>query len=268
MAEWHRIITSPYTGSMSMSGSFNVDGDSTITGNVTINGTASVSNLIVKQIGYSSGSNQLGDAANDTQTIYGTVVIPTGSLTVTGSVNITGTSVAAVGTARSTNIVPILSASANNDTLVGLDINPIFSTGSFTGVTTVGLRAVNNQNTSATATIGGIQAINNLVVTSSGITSYSPQFILSAPSYRGDTLTSFTSNIILGAAFTSGGSINADYGTFTISNVSPYRSTNYMTIGAFGSFNIANSSVSMTGADGTFSVSNGNFRGADRKSVV
>jgi hypothetical protein len=69
MAEWHRIITSPYTGSMSMSGSFNVDGDATITGNVTINGTASVENLIVKQIGYSSGSNQLGDAANDSDVI-------------------------------------------------------------------------------------------------------------------------------------------------------------------------------------------------------
>jgi len=69
-----------------MSGSFNVDGDATITGNVTINGTASVENLIVKQIGYSSGSNQLGDAANDVQTLYGTVRIPTGSLIVTGSI--------------------------------------------------------------------------------------------------------------------------------------------------------------------------------------
>ena len=86
MAEWHRIITSPYTGSMSMSGSFNVDGNAVITGNVTINGTASVENLIVKQIGYSSGSNQLGDAANDTQTLYGSVIIPTGSLTISGSI--------------------------------------------------------------------------------------------------------------------------------------------------------------------------------------
>ena len=57
----------------------------TISGNVTILGTASINTLIVNQIGYSSGSNQLGDAANDVQTLYGTVVIPTGSLTVTGS---------------------------------------------------------------------------------------------------------------------------------------------------------------------------------------
>jgi hypothetical protein len=59
--------------------------NATISGNVTVLGTASINSLIVNQIGYSSGSNQLGDAADDTQTLYGTVVIPTGSLTVTGS---------------------------------------------------------------------------------------------------------------------------------------------------------------------------------------
>jgi len=64
--------------------------DLTFNGNLTLNGTASISNLVVNQTQYSSGSNQLGDAANDTQTLYGTVVIPTGSLTVTGSVRSTG----------------------------------------------------------------------------------------------------------------------------------------------------------------------------------
>jgi hypothetical protein len=58
----------------------------TITGNVTVLGTASINTLIINQIGYSSGSNQLGDTAEDTQTLFGTVIIPTGSLTVTGSV--------------------------------------------------------------------------------------------------------------------------------------------------------------------------------------
>jgi hypothetical protein len=62
----------------------------TISGNVTVLGTASINTLIVNQIGYSSGSNQLGDAANDTQTLFGTVVIPTGSLTVSGSVIVSG----------------------------------------------------------------------------------------------------------------------------------------------------------------------------------
>jgi hypothetical protein len=45
---------------------------------------------VVNQTVLSTGSNQLGDAANDTQTLYGSVIIPTGSLTVTGSVRSTG----------------------------------------------------------------------------------------------------------------------------------------------------------------------------------
>ena len=58
-------------------------------GNLTLNGTASISYLNVQyesaSVIYSSGSNQLGDAPNDTQTLYGSVVIPTGSLVVSGS---------------------------------------------------------------------------------------------------------------------------------------------------------------------------------------
>jgi len=56
-----------------------------ITGNVTVLGTASINTLVVNQTQLSTGSNQLGDAVDDFQTLYGTVRIPTGSLTVTGS---------------------------------------------------------------------------------------------------------------------------------------------------------------------------------------
>ena len=60
-------------------------------GNLTLNGTASISYLNVQyesaSVIYSSGSNQLGDAANDTQTLYGSVIVPTGSLTVSGIVS-------------------------------------------------------------------------------------------------------------------------------------------------------------------------------------
>ena len=81
---------SEVTGSLLVTDSTSVSSftasNATISGNVTVLGTASINSLIVNQIGYSSGSNQLGDAADDTQTLYGTVVIPTGSLTVSGSV--------------------------------------------------------------------------------------------------------------------------------------------------------------------------------------
>jgi hypothetical protein len=77
------------------SGSANIVGATTmssalVTGNVTVLGTASIGTLVVNQTVLSTGSNQLGDSANDTQTLYGSVIIPTGSLTVSGSARING----------------------------------------------------------------------------------------------------------------------------------------------------------------------------------
>jgi hypothetical protein len=83
--------------------------DLTFNGNLTLNGTASISTLVVNQTQYSSGSNQLGDAANDTQTLFGTVRIPTGSLTVTGST--------------------IISSSANTQLQVGSNLLFVSSSG-------------------------------------------------------------------------------------------------------------------------------------------
>jgi hypothetical protein len=66
----------------------------TINGNVILNGTASIAFLNVtyesSSIIISTGSNIFGDAADDSQILYGTVSIPTGSLTVSGSTTITG----------------------------------------------------------------------------------------------------------------------------------------------------------------------------------
>lgn len=66
--------------------------DLTFNGNLTLNGTASINYLNViyetASVIYSSGSNQFGDASNDTQTLYGSVIVPTGSLTVSGSLTV------------------------------------------------------------------------------------------------------------------------------------------------------------------------------------
>jgi len=85
----------PYTGSAEITGSLKVIGPFTassalVTGNVVVLGTASINTLVVNQTQLSTGSNQLGDAANDFQTLFGTVRIPTGSLTITGSALISG----------------------------------------------------------------------------------------------------------------------------------------------------------------------------------
>jgi hypothetical protein len=95
----------PFTGSAEITGSLNVIGpftasSSLITGNVVVLGTASINTLIVNQTKYSSGSNQLGDAADDTQTLYGTVKIPTGSLSVNGQTSITGSLIVSGGIAQ------------------------------------------------------------------------------------------------------------------------------------------------------------------------
>ena len=57
--------------------------------NVRVYGTASIALLNVtlesSSVIYSSGSNQFGDAVDDVQSLYGSVIIETGSLTITGS---------------------------------------------------------------------------------------------------------------------------------------------------------------------------------------
>jgi hypothetical protein len=99
------------TSSLASTGSNTFRGNQTITGSEFVSGnvvvaqsvtassakftSASIDYLYVNSFEsastiYSSGSNQFGDAPNDIQTLYGSVIIPTGSLTVTGSVNITG----------------------------------------------------------------------------------------------------------------------------------------------------------------------------------
>ena len=83
----------------------------TISGNVTVLGTASVNTLIVNQTQLSTGSNQLGDAADDFQTLYGTVRIPTGSLTVTGSLIVSGSA--------GINNLLTLSTGLSNGALIG-----------------------------------------------------------------------------------------------------------------------------------------------------
>ena len=65
--------------------------DLTFNGNLTLNGTASIAFLNVTfesaSVIYSSGSNQFGDATNDTQTLIGRTIV-SGSLEVTGSANL------------------------------------------------------------------------------------------------------------------------------------------------------------------------------------
>ena len=77
----------------------------------------------------------------------GTLVTIASALSLSGSVtsvgNLSNYSVtASAGSAISKKITSTLIAAANNDVLVGLDINPTFTNGAFTGVTNIALRTI------------------------------------------------------------------------------------------------------------------------------
>jgi hypothetical protein len=81
------ITTGSIGGTQSITGSLNVQGTLTAT-------SASITYLETvyetASIIYSSGSNQFGDASNDTQTLWGTVNLPSGPFSVTGNTLLNG----------------------------------------------------------------------------------------------------------------------------------------------------------------------------------
>ena len=79
------------------------------------------------QVAYFNGTTSLTSSATFAFT-------PTSQLLVNNSVT------AASAIARGTNLTPTLTAAANNDVLVGLDINPTFTLGAFTGTSRYALR--------------------------------------------------------------------------------------------------------------------------------
>jgi hypothetical protein len=83
------------------------------------------------QVAYFNGTTSLTSSATFAFT-------PTSQLLVNNSVT------AASQLARGTNLNSTLIAAANNDILVGLDINPTFTNGAFTGVSNFGLRVNGN----------------------------------------------------------------------------------------------------------------------------
>jgi hypothetical protein len=93
--------------------------------------------------------------------VQGTTLLA-GAVTMNGSVTGTGntsnyTVTASSNLARSKAIISTLISLANNDTLIGLDINPTFSTGSFTGINRLSLRSngISIFGNSATGTASG-----------------------------------------------------------------------------------------------------------------
>ena len=96
-----------------------------------------ISGLPILQVS-SNDSVKLGTFNAEAIKVLGTTTTIASGLIVTGSVT------AASAIARGANLSPTLVASANGDMLVGLDINPTFTNGAFTGVTTLAIRVTGN----------------------------------------------------------------------------------------------------------------------------
>ena len=102
-ASWAtNAVTTSYAATASFAPAYLPLSGGTIDGDVTVNGTASISFLNVTiesaSVIYSSGSNQFGDATDDTQSLFGRVII-SGSLEVTGSANLPDLTGSLYGTA-------------------------------------------------------------------------------------------------------------------------------------------------------------------------
>jgi hypothetical protein len=162
-----------YTGGLTVTGSLNVSGSITTTG--TITAQTLVVQTITSSTVYSSGSNIFGNSLANTQTFTGSVGI-TGSLSVIGPsifsgvvsgsqpannpsssiISIDGSINAPASGASAVFLNTIMSASANNQTLVGLDVYPTFNTGSFTSIKTIGTRIYGTSVNPATILSGSI----------------------------------------------------------------------------------------------------------------
>ena len=98
--------------------------------------------------------------ANDSDVVH-----LTGAETITGLKTFSPTISASGAIARGTYFTPKLSATANNDVLVGLDINTTFTNGAFTGTTSLPVRVTSNQyigmNVSRNSTGGSAITISN-----------------------------------------------------------------------------------------------------------
>jgi hypothetical protein len=127
---------SSVTGSYATTGSNTFRGNQTISGSLLISGNITATSASFQYVEtvfetasviYSSGSNQFGDASNDTQTLFGRVDVKTGPLVITGSTFVSGNITLANGSdlvthhiqAAASNGIEIQNNSGNNAILVG-----------------------------------------------------------------------------------------------------------------------------------------------------
>ena len=157
---------------LATTGSNTFNGTQTITGSVNVTGNISATSASFQYVNtiyetasiiYSSGSNQLGDASNDTQTLYGTVNLPAGNLNVTGA---TTSSLGFYGNLQGTAsyATNALSASYAPDSS---NRNGLITTGSIAGTQSITGSLISSGSSTfiGNQTINGSVNINNPIAT-------------------------------------------------------------------------------------------------------
>jgi hypothetical protein len=118
------------------------------------NGKFTLPALTSGSVLFSNGTTIAQDNANlffdDTNNRLGV-----GTASPSAIIHAVGSVTAATAIARGNYLQPTLIASANNDVLVGLDIQPTFTTGAFTGVQSIALRLPNGGRITNASTISG-----------------------------------------------------------------------------------------------------------------
>jgi hypothetical protein len=121
--------------------------------------------------GLGSNTTVLGNASTLSTAIYGDLLLGqttdngtdilqvTGTSRLNGSLTVTGSTTAVSAIARGANFTPTLVAAANNDVLVGLDIAPTFTNGSFNGVSNFALRVQGPTQINSSLTIGNLLSV-------------------------------------------------------------------------------------------------------------
>jgi hypothetical protein len=90
--------------------------------------------------GLGSNTTVLGNSSTVTTAIYGDILIGTTTALASTKLTVSGSETASGAIASGQLLNTTLVAAANNDVLVGLDINPTFTLGAFTGTTTLAIR--------------------------------------------------------------------------------------------------------------------------------
>jgi len=167
---------------VTISGSLSVSNTTTLANvtasNIKITGTASIAFLDVtfqsSSIIYSSGSNQFGDAINDTQTLWGTVDVISGPLVVTGSANfketITGSISGNAGTATSSTSASY-AYTASSAVNAAASITAISSSYAYTASFATNAAQAISASYALSASFAQ-KSVNTIVVTNNGAVNY------------------------------------------------------------------------------------------------